>query len=379
MLNYSAANQWTVSKWTANQWTGGQYSLLRIVCGVWMLAHFSSLSARIFPSAESGLLLIALGLTVLIITGLYDRIAAFLLAGMLFYLQVFTPLGQDRNLPYLVLIGLLLAQQQPAPYGSLQRVREIDPGTGWQMPRWLYVQLWLLMAFDLASSGWLRLSNLLDGVDHGITAANRGTMWAAWAACAIELSFPLLALVRPLRLWAWLTVIALRPLLLGLSAPADFSMAQWLMHLMFFDPAWIRPVMTHHPETVFYDGHCGLCHGAVRFLLAEDSDGSRFRFAPLDSDLFLRTVPEHLRRDLPDSLIVLTEQGRLLTRSAAVLHLLHRLGGAWRLLAMIMSPVPQRLRDAAYDAIARVRHRLFPAPEAACPMLPPALRRRFLF
>ena len=36
------------------------------------------------------------------------------------------------------------------------------------------------------------------------------------------------------------------------------------------------------PERLFYDGTCALCHGAVRFVLARDRDGSAFRFAPLD-------------------------------------------------------------------------------------------------
>lgn len=344
-----------------------------------MLAHFSVLAIRVFPAAESGLLLMSAGLTVLVITGLYDRIAAVLLAGVLFYLQAFTILGHDRNLPYLVLIALLLAEQQSAPYGSLERAREVDPGTGWRMSRWLYLELWLLMAFDLASFGWLRMNNLLSGAESRLSASMKGTSWIAWTACAIELSFILLALLRPLRLWVWLAIVALRPVLLALSAPADFCTAQWLMHLLFFDPAWIKPLAAKNPEMVFYDGHCGLCHGAVRFLLAEDSQGTKFRFAPLGSEKFLAAIPEHLRRDLPDSLVVMTEQGRLLTQSSAVLHLLSRLGGIWRALSLVFAIVPKPLRDALYDQIARLRHRWFAAPEAACPMLPPALRERFLF
>src|SRR5579885_2416758 len=35
------------------------------------------------------------------------------------------------------------------------------------------------------------------------------------------------------------------------------------------------------PELIFYDGHCGLCHGFVKFALARDREGARFRFAPL--------------------------------------------------------------------------------------------------
>ena len=40
--------------------------------------------------------------------------------------------------------------------------------------------------------------------------------------------------------------------------------------------------------------------------------------------------------------------------------------------------VPRALRDALYDAFARVRRRLFPRPEQACPVLPEPLRARFV-
>ena len=53
---------------------------------------------------------------------------------------------------------------------------------------------------------------------------------------------------------------------------------------------------------LFYDGECGLCHAAVRFVLAEDRDGQGFRFAPLASESFARLAPAELRATLPDSL-----------------------------------------------------------------------------
>ena len=116
----------------------------------------------------------------------------------------------------------------------------------------------------------------------------------------------------------------------------------------------------------------------MRFVLAEDPDGTAFRFAPLDSDAFRAKVPADLRASLPDSLVVATADGRMLTRAAAVLHLGQRLGGIWRALATIARVVPARLLDAAYDVVARLRHRLFAKPKDACPLLPPHLRARFL-
>ena len=128
---------------------------------------------------------------------------------------------------------------------------------------------------------------------------------------------------------------------------------------------------------LFYDGGCGLCHRAVRFLLKRDR-GAAFRFAPLAGDTFAREVSAPVRAALPDSLVLRLEDGTLLTRSAAVVAMLRRLGGAWTWLGLALRLVPPLLRDAGYDAVAKVRHRLFKTPEGACPLVPPALRDRFL-
>ncbi|MCH8924402.1 MAG: DUF393 domain-containing protein [Planctomycetes bacterium] len=150
-----------------------------------------------------------------------------------------------------------------------------------------------------------------------------------------------------------------------------------MLHLFTFDPAWIKPRDRSATEPIFYDGGCGLCHRTVRFVLAEDSDGAAFRFAPLGGERFLQAVPEPQREGLPDSIVVLRADGRLLIRSAAVLHILARLGGLWRLASVLGHIVPAVLRDGIYDLIARVRHRMFRRPADACPMLPPELRSRF--
>ena len=147
--------------------------------------------------------------------------------------------------------------------------------------------------------------------------------------------------------------------------------------LTLFAPGWIPGRNPGIIERLYYDGHCGLCHNVIRFLLSEDQDGSRFRFASLDSDSFRAHVPEAVRAEVPDSVVVWTSGGQALTRSAAVLHILHRLGGYWRILALLATPLPTALLDAVYDFIARIRLRLFVRPEAVCPLMPKALRSRF--
>lgn len=130
-------------------------------------------------------------------------------------------------------------------------------------------------------------------------------------------------------------------------------------------------------ERIYYDGHCGLCHHAVSFLLARDVDGSRFRFAPLGGETFERNVPAELRASLPDSLVLQRRDGSLLLRSDAALHAMGRLGKLWSPLASLLRLLPRFLRDRGYDLVARFRSRLFARPVDVCPLMPPALRSRF--
>nr|WP_279343157.1 DUF393 domain-containing protein [Geothrix paludis] len=123
--------------------------------------------------------------------------------------------------------------------------------------------------------------------------------------------------------------------------------------------------MVPGPTRVFYDGGCGLCHGAVRFAARRDILG-RLRFAPLDGPTFRRTVPVEARRDLPDSLVVLTAEGEVLSRSEAVLHLLGRLGLPWPAVAAALAWVPVPLRDGIYRLVARLRRR-----QEACALVAP--------
>ena len=131
-------------------------------------------------------------------------------------------------------------------------------------------------------------------------------------------------------------------------------------------------------DLVFYDGDCGLCHRAVTFLVARDVDGSRFVYAPLGGTTFSERIQPDHAHTLPDSLIVLTSGGDLLTRSGAVIHLLLRLGAGWRMLGRVARRMPTGLLDRAYDGVAAIRSRLFTPPGDTCPVLPEQLRAQFL-
>ena len=131
---------------------------------------------------------------------------------------------------------------------------------------------------------------------------------------------------------------------------------------------------------VLFDGVCNLCHGAVRFIIARDP-GARFRFASLQSPVGQALLRDHqLGSGLgpglgPDSL-VLVDEGRAYTRSAAVLRIARGLRWPWPA-AGVLALVPGPLRDAAYDLVARRRYRWF-GRQAECPLPTPDLARRFI-
>jgi predicted DCC family thiol-disulfide oxidoreductase YuxK len=137
------------------------------------------------------------------------------------------------------------------------------------------------------------------------------------------------------------------------------------------------PPTPSNAELLFYDGHCGLCHRAVKFVLKHDRTGSAFRFAPLQGTTFQAKVAAGQRAGLPDSVVVLADDGALLVRSNAFLHILRRLGGGWRTLGRVLGVIPRPLRDVVYDFIARIRYRVFGTRDDLCPIVPPDLRARF--
>jgi predicted DCC family thiol-disulfide oxidoreductase YuxK len=135
--------------------------------------------------------------------------------------------------------------------------------------------------------------------------------------------------------------------------------------------------MEHDAEIVFYDGHCGLCDRAVKFVLKHDRSSRTFRFAPLQGTTYAARISAEQRARLPDSIVVLTEDGATLTRSDAFVHIFRRLGGGWRILAKTLRLIPRPVRDSIYDFVARIRYRIFGKRDEICPIMPPELSARF--
>jgi len=106
---------------------------------------------------------------------------------------------------------------------------------------------------------------------------------------------------------------------------------------------------------LFFDGECAFCRQSVRWVARWDRRG-RVCFAPLQGELARHHGLCHYADKADGTLVVLREaDGKVFTRSAAVLELARVLGGGWRALAPLRL-VPQCLRDFFYRWLARNRH-----------------------
>ena len=126
---------------------------------------------------------------------------------------------------------------------------------------------------------------------------------------------------------------------------------------------------------ILFDGVCNLCNGFVQFVIARDPS-AKFQFAALQSGAAERLLgPRDTHGDRPDSIVVV-QDGRVFTRSAAALRILRGLRFPWPL-AFALIAVPRPLRDWMYDIVARNRYRWF-GQRDACMLPTPDLRARFL-
>lgn len=407
-------------------WTGGQYSVYRFVFGLYLFVHFVELLPwgpelfskagvladgakspllHLFPNMLAlfdgptfvyGFLGVAVALSVLFAIGLWDRIAAVGLWYIIACLHGRMPLIINPGMPYIGWLLLAHACLPSAPYWSWAARGRTDPAGGWKMNDGIWTVAWILMAIGYTYSGITKLSSpsWLDGSALQRVLENplarpgwpRNVLLSlpsgvlgilTWAALAFEILFAPLALLRSARPWIWLAMLLMHLALMTVIDFADLSFGMVILHFFTFDPAWIRPAHPGPTELIFYDGDCGLCHRSVRFVLAEDRPGTTFRFAPLDSDAFRNQVSENDRKNVPDSIVVKMNDGRLLMRSSAVFHTLQRLGGLWRVIAVVCGLIPRPIRDWMYNCIAAVRKKIFAPPPAACPILPKELRERF--
>jgi predicted DCC family thiol-disulfide oxidoreductase YuxK len=131
---------------------------------------------------------------------------------------------------------------------------------------------------------------------------------------------------------------------------------------------------------LLYDDSCGFCNAAVQTVLRHEKRRT-LRFASLRGEYGLDFRARHPEFDAVDSMIWFSPSVGapvefIAIRSDAALATADYMGGFFRFAAAARL-VPRRLRDTAYDFVARHRHRLLPPPQE-CLIPSPEQRARFL-
>ena len=370
-------------------WTGVQYSILR--CGIAVavasvcLTRLGEVEGPVWP-------LLALGLpgALALSIGWRDRALAFNLLLLIGGVAAFVdgaPLVLPRaDVAFTALLLLFHLFVPVTPFGSLDARDRIDPRGDWYRPAWLAHASWLALAL-------IHGERLMEFFAASAQSEVVLTLpFIGWLIAALRIAFIAALFFPPARPTAWIALTLVEVAMFFVPGGPEGAGPLLLLHAFAANPSWwpgrsrlISPNATKSPEParLFYDGDCGFCHRAVRIVLSEDlntPESIALRFAPLAGPTFerLEAAREGSQADeLPDSIVLTLEDGRLLTRSAAVLEIASRLGGLWRGLSIVGGALPEAALDTAYDAVARVRKRLFAKPSDACPILPPELRARF--
>ena len=263
-----------------------------------------------------------------------------------------------------------------------------------RIPQPLFAGAWLIMALSYTISGYHKLSatSWTDGsaIIHLMSnplardTAFRTFMLSlpgallrlmTWGVLALEVLFLPLSLFHRGRLVAWVAMVGAHLGILTCVNFSDLTFGVLMVHVFTFDPSWLPGIRSkgEEPSILFFDGYCGLCDGFVSFVLREDLSGV-VRLGALQGPEAARRLPEALTRDV--GTVAYLEGARVWTRSDAVLRVLYRIGGLWRL-SIILWCVPRRLRDAAYSLVASNRYRWF-GRKASCRMPTPSERARFV-
>lgn len=380
-------------------WTGGQWSVMRMVLGGWLAVRIAGVlpgwrhhfgEGRVFgggpllgivpnvfdwfddPAVGAAITAIAAAMALLLAIGWRTRTAALLLAYLLPCLATHQP---QLRLPDALWTALLLAAfatVPKSPFLSVDARKRTDPDGGWTLPQQTWHLMWLL---QVVGSGVALVARLRDPAWREFSPA----MPVEWLLIASEagLCLSVLPAKGPARCIAWTATFATRIALLLLGGGGARDEALLLLQLFAFDPGWLPGAPPLPRVHLFFDGSCGVCHRFVRMVLAEDHR-THFWVSPLQGRAVAELLDAETRARLPDSVVVRTGDGVLHMKSGAVVTVLTRLGGLWRIAAVLLRAVPRPLRDCSYDLVARLRKKLFAPPASACPLLSPALRARFL-
>jgi len=126
---------------------------------------------------------------------------------------------------------------------------------------------------------------------------------------------------------------------------------------------------------ILFDGICNLCNASVRFIIRYDKK-KRFRFLSLQSDAAKETLLHYNYKILDSNTLILIHQGKIYTRSDAILHITRYLHPFWNIFYLLIK-FPLKPRDKIYDLIAANRYKWF-GKQQKCTLFIPGYKDRFI-
>ena len=121
-------------------------------------------------------------------------------------------------------------------------------------------------------------------------------------------------------------------------------------------------------NVIYYDGECGLCHLAVRFILRVDSKG-KFYFSPLSN---LENKLKYV-----DS-IILKRGNKVFYEGQAIIMIFENIENNWNYLAKVLKLFPVNVLDTAYRWVSRNRAKVSVKKVSSCPIVPNSYQKRFI-
>lgn len=100
----------------------------------------------------------------------------------------------------------------------------------------------------------------------------------------------------------------------------------------------------------------------------------RFLFSPLQSEFAKTHLPPEMTQDLKS--VVLLSEGKLHTKSSAVIKVMSEIGGIWKVITL-GKILPTALSNKVYDMVAENRYKLFGKKET-CRLPTEEERQRFV-
>lgn len=357
--------------------TGGAFSLFRFIWGV-LHAIIAIYHPATFIKSVSWAPLITPAISIfylLLAVGFYTRqLASMLLLSLLLQAFYFYDLA-SINFWIHILITLFIIIAPDTPHLSWNNSNNIDPQGNWTLSQWGNRLFTYLAALPLA----LPLTTLLSP-SYCLEAFQIPLFFPSYiflqlAFCFLSVYLLVCYLVKTEPVLHFYLFCAWSVLFL-VGATTHIGLYSNFISLSAIYLAYSTRPYPQKKLTLFYDGQCGLCHGAVRFLLAEAQLGSVF-FTPQQSSHYQK-AQKKLSSPLPDSIIAQEEgSDKLLSRSSALLATSLYMNPCWQFLAFLLSFIPRLILDKVYDCVAKWRKSLFPTPDTLCPLIP--AKYKFLF